>query len=37
MVSVFEEKSKEYKNNPEVQRALFFAFKSYKNKFLKKL
>ena len=37
MVSVFEEKSNEYKNNPEVQRALFFAFKSYKNKFLKKL
>ena len=37
MISLFEEKSNEFKNNPEVQRALFFAFKSYKNKFLKKL
>ena len=31
-ISLFEEKLKEYENNEDVQRALFFAFKSYKNK-----
>ena len=36
-ISLFKEKSNEFIDNPEVQRALFFAFKSYKNKFLKKL
>ena len=36
-ISLFKEKSNEFKDSPEAQRALFFAFKSYKNKFLKKL
>lgn len=35
-INLFREKSKEYKDIPEAQRALFFAFKSYKKKFLKK-
>ena len=36
-LSLFEEKSKEYEKNEYVQRALFFALKSYKNKYIKKL
>ena len=36
-ISLFEEKLKEYENNEDVQRALFFAFKSYKNKYLRKI
>lgn len=37
IINLFKEKSEEYENNTEVQRALFFAFKSFKNKFLKKI
>jgi len=36
-LSLFEEKSKEYENNENVQRALFFVLKSYKNNYTKKL
>jgi len=37
IINLFKEKSEEYENNTEFQRALFFAFKSFKNKFLKKI
>ena len=37
IINLFKEKLEEYENNTEVQRALFFAFKSFKNKFLKKI